>query len=323
MTIRRAAGFTALGSFIAMIALLAAIVVQIVRQPVPEQGGIIGFVALADAPGLRDILMSAQQLAVLNDLTARWDIRSVRPLTYEAMDGLPVAVVMLRRPMSYSEAIDLDAWIRDGGRALILAEPDRSWAAPGDAVDANLRSATWGLRLAPRADGPLALPGGGTLLLRNAGRWTASEGCNPRQDGFLTECRPGKGRVVLIGDTGLLDRNAFDLQGDAQDSATGMIGQLIEALEENRPLPAAFVRGGGNYARVQPPMALIMAMGGLFWLALAAVAVWAVLLGLAKSSRERPTGPARIVRDPAVATGTARVVHQSVPVTPNEGPAPE
>lgn len=310
MTIRRAAGFTALGSFIAMIALLVAIFVQIVRQPVPQRGGIIGFVALANAPGLRDVLLSAQQLAVLNDLTARWDIRSVRPLTYEVMDGLPVAVVMLRRPMSYSEAIDLDAWVRDGGRTLILAEPGRSWPAPGDAVDANLRGATWGLRLAARQGGPLALPGGGTLWLRNAGRWTASDACASRQDGFLTECRPGKGRAVLIGDTGLLDRNSFDLDGDAQDSATGMIGQLIEALEQDRPLPATFVRGGGQYARVPPPMALIMAMGALFWVALGAVAVWAILLGMAKSARARPTGPARIVRDPAVA-GPARIVRQS------------
>lgn len=319
MTIRRVAGFTALGSFVAMIAMMVALVVQIARQPVPEQGGIIGFVALADAPGMRDILMSAQQLAVLNDLRARWDIRSVRPLTYEAMDGLPVAVVMLRRPMSYSEAIDLDVWVRDGGRALILAEPGKGWPAPDDAVDANLRSATWDLRLAAREDGPLALPGGGTLLLNNAGRWTASTGCNPRQDGFLTECRPGKGRVVLVGDTGLLDRNSFDLQGDAQDSATGMIGQLVEALERGRPLPTAFVRGGGNYSRVPPPMALIMAMGTLFWVALGSVAVWAVLLGMAKTARDRPTGPARIVRDPVVA-GPARIVRQSVPAAPTDDP---
>lgn len=319
MTIRRAAGFTALASFVAMIVLIVLIVVQAIRAPEPERGGTIGVIALADGPTPGDVLFPHQQLAVLQALGARWGLRGVRAVTYEAIDGLPVMVVMLRRPLAYSEAIDLDAWVRAGGRALVLAEPGRSWAGPGDSVEPNLRDSTWGLRLVARGDGPLALPGGGTLMLRNAGRWTASDGCSLRIDGFVAECRPGEGRVLLVADTGLLDRNAMDLNGNGLDSATGMVGQLVEALEQSRPVPTTFVHGGGLYARAQPPMALIIAMGGLFWVAVGAVTVWAILLGMAKKSRERPTGPARIVRDPAIAAGPARIVHQSAPS--NEAPA--
>jgi hypothetical protein len=322
MTIRRAAGFTALGSFIAMIALMVLMVVQAIRAPEPGRGGAIGVIALAEGPALGGIMLPDQQLAVLQALGARWDLRGVQAMTFEAIDGLPVVVVMLRRPLAYSEAIDLDAWVRAGGRALVLAEPGRSWAGPGDTVESNLRDSTWGLRLAARNDGPLALPGGGTLMLRNAGRWTASAGCSLRVDSFMAECRPGKGRVLLVADTGLLDRNAFDLNGAGFDSATGMIGQLVEVLEQNRPLPAAFVQGGGRYAPAQPPMALIMAMGALFWLAVGAVAVWAILLGMAKTSRERPTGPARIVRDP-IPTGPARTVRQPAATAHDEDPVPE
>lgn len=297
MTVKRAAGFTALGSFVAMIALIAVLVVQSVRAPEPERRGTIGFIALADGSAMGGIMLPDQQLAVLHALVARWDVRGMRAMTYEAIDDMPVMVVMLRRPLSYSEAIDLDAWVRDGGHALVLAEPGRSWAGPGDAVEANLRDSTWGLRLAARDDGPLALPGGGTLMLRNAGRWVASGGCSVREDGFLAECRPGKGRVLLVADTGLLDRNALDLNGGGFDSATGLIGQLIGALERDTPVPAAFVQGGGAYTRAQPPMMLFIAIGALFWVAVGALVVWAILLGMARAPARVGTGPARIVRD--------------------------
>ena len=301
MTIRRVAGFTALGSIVAIIVLTVLMVMQIARAAEPDRGGTIGVIALADAPSAGGIMLPDQQLAVLKELGARWDLQGLRAVTYEAIENLPVVVVMLRRPLSYSEAIDLDAWVRAGGRALVLAEPGRSWAGPADMVDANLRDSTWGLRLAARADGPLMLPGRGTLMLRNAGRWTASGGCSLRVDGFVAECRPGKGRVLLVADTGLLDRNTFDLNGDGFDSATGMVGQLVEALERGRPVPAAFAPGGGAYTRTRPPMALIIAIGALVWVALGALVVWAILLGMARTPARVGGGPARIVRDqPAI-----------------------
>jgi hypothetical protein len=245
-------------------------------------------------------------MAVVKQLDRRWNLHGLSSLTYEAIDDLPMLVVVLRRPLTYAEAIDVDAWVRDGGRALVLAEPGVSWAGPTDTVNPLLRDATWGLRLAARDDEVLALPGGGALALHNAGRWTASAGCNVRLDGLLAECRPGKGRALLVADTGLLDRKPLDLTGGDFDNATGLVGALAEALANGKPVPATFATGGGEYARGQPSMTLMLVISGLSTIALGALAVWAILIGVARTPvRAVATGPARIVRDRPDDMGTA------------------
>jgi hypothetical protein len=297
MNVRKIAGFTALASLILMIALFALGIARIVRAPEPERGGEIGLIALAEARPVSEMILAEHQLAVLRELYARWAFRWVPAITYEAMEGVPVMVVTLRRPLFYSEAIDLDAWVRDGGRALLFAEPGQSWPAPADTVNADLVDSTWALRLAPRDDGPLVLPGGSSLMLHNAGRWRARGGCDVRADGFIAECRPGKGRVLLVADTGLLDRDVINPYSDEFSDTVGMVGQLIEALERDAPVPARFVRGEGGYARPKPPAMLFIAAGSLFWVALGALVVWVLLRNATAAGRPTAQGRARIVRN--------------------------
>lgn len=316
MTIRRAAGLTALGSGIAMIAMLVIFIIKIARAPEPQRDGTIGVVGVEER-GARGLTMGVQPLAVLDALNMRWEVRGLRAITYEGLEEVPVAVIVLRRPLAHAEAIDLAAWIRDGGRALILAEPGLSWAKPGEAVHPDLREAKLGLRLANRPDGQMALNGGGALHLRNAGRWVEVGGCALRQEALLADCRSGAGRAVLVGDTGLLDRAGLD--AEAFERATALIGHLIEALEKNRPVPSSFAARPGEYARPEPSMVPMMAMGGLFWLALGALVVWVILLNMSRPARRTvATGPARAVRDPDGFSGPARIVHrdESGPVAP-------
>lgn len=307
MTLRRAAGLTALGSVIAVVALMVLLLVQVARAPTPT--GTVGVIALTESPLDGGIVLPDQHLAVLQQIGLRRDLRNVRSMTYEAIEGLPVLVVILRRPLSYGEAIDLDAWVRGGGDALIFAEPDASWAAPGDTVDPNLRDATWGRRLTK----------GG--LPRGAGQWTMSGGCRLRLDGLLAECRPGKGRALLVADTGLLDRNPLDPMGAQLARSTGLIDALVEALQNGTPVPATFAPGGGALGPGQPSMLLMIALGSLVWVALGALIVWVILINMANKRSRVASGPARVVRDhPARIVNTSGTSGAATPVNPDPEP---
>jgi len=92
--------------------------------------------------------------------------------------------------------VDLDRWVRGGGRVLLLADPLLRWESsrplgdrlrpPPDFADSGLL-AHWGLRLG--VDGA----GEGSL------RATAGN-CIVRDQGLVARCRVGRGRVNVIAD---------------------------------------------------------------------------------------------------------------------------
>lgn len=136
------------------------------------------------------------------------------------------APVLIAQPRGWSPAdlVRFDAWLRNGGRALILADPALSWRIelpPGDArrpAPAALLAplfAHWGLRLEPGSASAVErrIAIGGVerkLALHSPGRFIRIGGdCRLSAGGLIADCPLGEGRAMLIADADLLDDRAW------------------------------------------------------------------------------------------------------------------
>ena len=134
-------------------------------------------------------------------------------------DGTELAkgqlLLMAHPPAQTAEnLVVLDAWVRRGGRVLLLADPFLEWPsklALGDPLrpppmfmDTGLL-AHWGLRLdAPDVRGPASRKlGGFEVLTVSPGSLEGS--CQIAADRLVARCRIGKGRATIVADADLLD----------------------------------------------------------------------------------------------------------------------
>lgn len=113
--------------------------------------------------------------------------------------------------------VALDAWVRRGGRVVLLADPLLEWNSErplGDPLrppiafaDTGLLS-HWGLTLfAPDEQGPqVRTLADRPVLTVSPGLLAAtSRSCRTNDDGFVARCRIGKGRAIVIADSDFLN----------------------------------------------------------------------------------------------------------------------
>ena len=129
--------------------------------------------------------------------------------------------------------VDLDRWVRGGGRLLLLADPALEWRSelpfgdplrpPPAFADTGLLK-HWGLRLdAPDERGPRQLTLGGQPIL------TASPGalfgaCRISADRLVAHCRLGKGEATIVADADFL--NVEQLDGPTANNLNAMLAEL-------------------------------------------------------------------------------------------------
>jgi hypothetical protein len=135
--------------------------------------------------------------------------------------------------------VTLDAWVRAGGRVLLLADPMLEWPSkrplgdplrpPPMFMDTGLL-AHWGLRL----DAPDQR---GRQVRKLAGRdvLTVSPGslagrCQISGDRLVARCKVGKGRATVVADADLID--TADLGQEASGNLDALLAELAK-LEED------------------------------------------------------------------------------------------
>lgn len=152
--------------------------------------------------------------------------------------NVDMLVIAQPRPLTPEENVALDAWLRGGGKLLLFADPmlteDSAFSLgdrrrPQDVVLISPILARWGLALRFDDEQPLGeresagellpvnLPGEFTLV--GGGHDTA---CAIGQNSLIARCRVGKGRVILVADAALLEREA------ASDSRISALGRLLD-----------------------------------------------------------------------------------------------
>jgi hypothetical protein len=158
--------------------------------------------------------------AAYDALQREFTIRPVDHLDARTFGGANLLLLAQPRMLEPGELAALDAWIRSGGRALILADPDLHWPSrlpPGDVrrpPPASLLTPLldhWALNLAPALspagiDVHLEIRGHlRRLRLVAPGRLDASGGeCRSEPHAWLAACQIGAGEALVVADADLL-----------------------------------------------------------------------------------------------------------------------
>ncbi len=129
-------------------------------------------------------------------------------------------LLLMAHPLAQpaEDLVALDAWVRRGGRVLLLADPMLEWPsnrplgdplrAPAMFMDTGLLS-HWGLRLeGPEQRGPKTERlAGYDVVTVSPGE--LSGGCSINADRLVAHCRIGDGRATVIGDADFLNAPAL------------------------------------------------------------------------------------------------------------------
>lgn len=222
------------------------------------------------------------------------DLRPVDRLDAETL--APVKRLLLAQPrlLAPTEMVALDAWVRAGGRAVILADPLLLWPSDlplGYALRPPLTSlldpllAHWGLELTPADKGTrrLLLPGGQALIVAGASQFSSrTSQCKLLERGLMAVCAIGRGRVRLIADADMVDDRLWLARPDSfrtraalsADTIALIDGWLLDPAADPAPVSINRVRGEASL------------IAGLRW-ALLGGSIWAGMGGYWFARRER------------------------------------
>lgn len=169
----------------------------------------------------------------LKALETRYDV-----LPIDVADAASLAkgrLLLMAHPLAQpaEQLVELDAWVRGGGRLVLLADPALDWHSDrplGDPLrpppyfaDTGLLK-HWGLRLdAPDARGPVALEVGGRPVL-TVSPGTLVGGCPVDGLGLVARCRIGRGAATVIADADFL--NVAELDGPKDDNLNMLLAEL-------------------------------------------------------------------------------------------------
>lgn len=133
--------------------------------------------------------------------------------------GLTRLVIAQPQPLSPSENVALDAWVRGGGQLLLVADPaltaHSAFAVgdprrPQDIVLLSPILSRWGLELSfddSQAEGLAMVPAdAGAIPVNLPGRWRLlpDSTCRSAAAGLLADCAIGQGRVLALADAEVL-----------------------------------------------------------------------------------------------------------------------
>ena len=129
--------------------------------------------------------------------------------------------------------VDLDRWVREGGRVLLLADPQLDWPSgrplgdklrpPPSFADTGLLK-HWGLTVAaPAESGPQQRELAGRRIL-TASSGMLSGSCEIERGGFVARCALGKGRAVVVADADFL--NVEEPDGPTESNLDALVAEL-------------------------------------------------------------------------------------------------
>jgi hypothetical protein len=198
-------------------------------------------------------------------LTKAYNVKPIDDLAVLGANNPSLLLLAQPRALRPAELVRLDAWVREGGRVLILADPALQWGSLYPLGDKRRPLFTsllsplfshWGVELVLpiTEEAPLVVREVDTLTLRTQtpGEWQVKQGsvggaCVIADHRLVADCRVGKGRAFLVADADLLDavywqgRGIRALTGTDEFGNIQWIQALLLALRDGQKNPRDFV----------------------------------------------------------------------------------
>lgn len=169
--------------------------------------------------------------ATLTRLEERYNVLPIGVADAASMKGQRLLLMAHPRAQPAEALVELDRWVRRGGRLLLLADPRLDWPSElplGDRLRPQPAFADtgllhhWGLELSgPEPQGP-ATAGNGRIDVKTSspGR-LKSQNCDLQGNGFVARCQIGKGQVTVIADADFLN-----IENEDRENLKLLLGEL-------------------------------------------------------------------------------------------------
>jgi hypothetical protein len=156
---------------------------------------------------------NSRPAALYTALQREFLLRPIDALDEPSLAMAPMLLLIQPRWLAPAELVALDAWMRRGGRALILTDPRLGWHSDLPLGDIRRPPATgllkpllshWGLTMEPGAkwsDG--AFPRGRRLVMEHPGRLVATGPACRVTHPSLAQCSVGRGSAIILADADL------------------------------------------------------------------------------------------------------------------------
>ena len=175
-------------------------------------------------------------------LEARYRVMPIAVADAASLKGQRLLLMAHPRAQPAEVLVELDDWVRRGGRVVLLADPKLDWHSelplgdrlrpPPDFADTGLL-AHWGLRLdGPVVDGPRTATGGGmTVLTASPGALTRiGPRCTVEPGALVAHCRVGRGTAIVVADADFLNvAGEGALDGPTDHNLDLLMAQLSRA----------------------------------------------------------------------------------------------
>jgi hypothetical protein len=175
---------------------------------------------------------------------------------FQALGGASSVPLLLVQPRALAprELVQLDGWIRRGGKAIIFSDPALDWPSELPLGDQRRPLFTslltpmfrhWGLELAlpvsDNMDKPDTHIGPYRIAPQSAGIWlrdndkAAAANCAIRKDALIALCNVGTGQALLVADADLLQRPRWT-DGLLNEGTMGWLGAVIATFRRKESL---------------------------------------------------------------------------------------
>ncbi len=223
---------------------------QVAESEAPRELALMGTIPIywGETAGIDEVLSGAAPSHWARDVLE--EDFALAPLDYlsaDALSGREYLLMAQPRGLSAEENVALDAWVRQGGKLLLFADPMMTGESRfhiGDRrrpQDVSLLSpilARWGLELRfdpAQTEGPQAVDHFGERLPVNLRGEFAPVGeaqyCAIPGDGLLAHCTIGDGQAMIVADAAMLDIAEPD--AGAESALRWLVGHIFPNLRDN------------------------------------------------------------------------------------------
>lgn len=179
----------------------------------------------------------------LTRIEQRYNVRPIGVVDRASLAGQQMVMMAHPRAQPAEVLVELDQWVREGGRVLLLADPELSWPSerplgdllrpPPAFADTGLLQ-HWGLTLAgPQASGEVRLEVSGIAVRTVTPGTLSGKSCEILGRGLVARCRIGRGQATVIADADLL--NVEPSAADGEPTGANLDLVLTELARFERP----------------------------------------------------------------------------------------
>lgn len=179
---------------------------------------------------------------LLSALGQDYDVQSIAITDAGSLKPFRLLFMAHARAQPAEALVDLDQWVRSGGRLLILADPRLDWHSerplgdplrpPPDFADTGLLG-HWGLSLSgPTVEGPAVadIDGGQVVTIAPGKLATRGRQCEIAGGGLIARCTIGRGGVTVIADADFLNVGGPDAIDGPVDHNLALVDRELARL---------------------------------------------------------------------------------------------